>query len=117
MIHEQFERVEGRIVENTGDGFLVTFRSGGQGVKCGVEIQRAIAAEHADGQKTLYSSIVDETEVVNLEEALAALPEDDSAGDREKARDLLHAALATATELRMQAWEERIGQLMARAAD
>lgn len=46
----QFERFGGRIVKGTGDGFLVAFDSARQGVECAVEVQRAIAAEHAQGR-------------------------------------------------------------------
>jgi class 3 adenylate cyclase/tetratricopeptide (TPR) repeat protein len=50
ILLEQFERFGGRVIKNTGDGFLVSFASARQGVECGVGLQRAITAQHAEGR-------------------------------------------------------------------
>lgn len=50
LLKEQFVRFGGRVVEGTGDGFLVTFASARAGVECAVAIQQALAAKHVDGR-------------------------------------------------------------------
>jgi len=49
ILGQQFERFGRRVVKGTGDGFMVVFGSARQGVECAVEVQRAIAAQQAEG--------------------------------------------------------------------
>lgn len=50
ILRRQFETFGGRVVKGTGDGFMVAFASARQGIKCAVAVQRAIAAQHAEGR-------------------------------------------------------------------
>ena len=50
ILRREFERFEGRVVKDTGDGFLVAFASARQGVQCAVEVQRAIVGQQAEGR-------------------------------------------------------------------
>jgi class 3 adenylate cyclase/tetratricopeptide (TPR) repeat protein len=50
ILREQFEAHGGTVIKGTGDGFFVTFPSARQGVECAAAIQRAIAAQQAEGR-------------------------------------------------------------------
>src|SRR2546427_3720808 len=50
ILRQQFERFHGKVVQGTGDGFLVAFASPRQGVECAVEVQRALSAQHSEGR-------------------------------------------------------------------
>src|SRR5215469_6674573 len=43
LVNPKFEDHRGRIVKNTGDGFLVEFASVVDAVRCAVEVQRGMA--------------------------------------------------------------------------
>src|SRR5215468_9137897 len=48
LVHPKIEEHRGRIVKNTGDGFLAEFASVVDGVRCAVEVQRRMAERSAD---------------------------------------------------------------------
>ena len=48
LVNPKIKEHSGRIVKNTGDGFLAEFSSVVVAVRCAVEIQRAMAARNAD---------------------------------------------------------------------
>src|SRR5437867_1210609 len=50
ILRQQFARFDGRVIKGTGDGFMAAFASARRGVECAVELQRAIAAQHAEGR-------------------------------------------------------------------
>jgi len=43
LVNPKIAQHRGRIVKNTGDGFLAEFQSVVDGVRCAVEIQRGVA--------------------------------------------------------------------------
>jgi len=50
ILRRQFDRFGGRVVKGRGDGFMVAFPSARRGVQCAAEVQRAIAAQQAEGR-------------------------------------------------------------------
>lgn len=50
ILGQQFERLSGKVIKDTGDGFMVGFASAHDGVECAVAVQRAIAIQHAEGR-------------------------------------------------------------------
>src|SRR5215471_2307255 len=48
LVNPKIAEHRGRIVKNTGDGFLAEFPSVVDAVKCGVEVQRGMAERNAD---------------------------------------------------------------------
>ncbi|HEV8573309.1 MAG TPA: AAA family ATPase [Dehalococcoidia bacterium] len=50
ILRQQFQRSCGNVIKSTGDGFLVAFESARQAVECGVEVQRAIQTQQAEGR-------------------------------------------------------------------
>src|SRR5205823_1637799 len=47
LVNPKIEDHRGRIVKNTGDGFLAEFQSVVDAVRCAVEVQRAMADRNA----------------------------------------------------------------------
>src|SRR5215469_15203901 len=50
LVHPKIAEHRGRIVKNTGDGFLAEFPSVVDAVRCAVEMQRGIAERNGDTQ-------------------------------------------------------------------
>ena len=48
LVEPKIAEHRGRIVKNTGDGFLAEFQSVVDAVRCAIEVQRAMAARNAD---------------------------------------------------------------------
>ena len=48
LVNPKIAEHRGRVVKNTGDGFLAEFASVVDAVRCGVEIQRGVAKRNAD---------------------------------------------------------------------
>src|SRR5260370_18622279 len=51
LVNPKIEEHRGRIVKNTGDGFLAEFASGVDAVRCAAEGQRGMADRHAEAHE------------------------------------------------------------------
>ena len=72
LVNPKITEHRGRIVKNTGDGFLAEFASVGDGVRCAVEVQRGMAEGNAatPPEKRIESRIgVNEKALARVREA------------------------------------------------